>query len=235
MQDPKEWFKALEKTWIVRYPRQSLATFGVTNISYHVVTEPIYSEMTPDRPEGVVRVGRVISERPSIVTPYYASNLQGFSPDAYEYLRFLEEKFGPNSPGILYQYRNESEKMDIVSGEPREIAHRISDDLDERSENLAVVMVGVDELWDVALLKFMYEFSSSSANQNVAEFRSRGLLDPSQAAGGIPAAAVDSIERMFAKAERGGDPDDLKQELDRWGAFPYYEDRFLSLFRRRRG
>ena len=60
-------------------------------------------------------------------------------------------------------------------------------------------------------------------------------MDPSQAAGGIPAAAVQSIERMFAEAERGGDPDDLKQELDRWGAFPYYEERFLNLFRRRRG
>ena len=235
MQDPKEWFKALEKTWIVRYPTQSLATFGVTNIRYHVVTEPIYSEMTPGRPEGVVRVGRVISERPSIITPYYASNLQGFSAEAYEYLRYLSETFGPNSPGILYQYRNESEKMDIVSGEPREIAHKISDDLNQRSENLAVGMVGVDELWDVALLKFMYEFSASSANQNVAEFRSRGLLDLNQAAGGLPAAAVQSIERVFAEVERGGDADDLKRELDRWGAFPFYEDRFLNLFRRKRG
>ena len=125
--------------------------------------------------------------------------------------------------------------MDIVSGEPREIAHRISDDLDQRSENLAVVMVGVDELWDVALLKFMYEFSASSANQNVAEFKSHGLLDPNQAAGGLPAAAVQGIERMFAEAERGRDPADLTRELDRWGAFPFYEDRFLNLFRRRRG
>jgi hypothetical protein len=234
LQDPKEWLKALEKTWIVRYPKQSLATFGVTNISYHVVTEPIYSEMTPEKPEGVVRVGRVISERPSIVTPYYASNLQGFSAEAYEYLRYLAEQFGPNSPGIMYQYRNESEKMDIVSGDPGQIAHRISDDLDKRSENLAVVMVGVDEFWDVALLKFMYEFSASSASQNVSEFNSRGLLDPNQASGGLPTAAVQTIERMFAEADRGGGHDDLKRELDRWGAFAFYEERFLDLFRRRR-
>ncbi len=235
MQDPREWSKALERTWVVRYPRQSLATFGVTNISYHVITEPIYSEMTPGRPEGVVRVGRVISERPSIVTPYYASNLRGFSSEAYEYLRYLAENFGPNSPGILYQYRNESEKMDIVSGEPREIANKISDDLDQRSDNLSVVMVGVDELWDVALLKFMYEFTASSAGRNVAEFKSHGLLDPSQATGGLPTAALRSIERMFAEVEGGRDPDDLKRELDRWGAFSYYEERFLNLFRRKQG
>ncbi|MCL0029053.1 hypothetical protein M1N23_02780 [Dehalococcoidia bacterium] len=210
-----------------------MATFGMTNISYHVVTEPIYSELTPGRPEGVVRVGRVISERPSIVTPYYASNLQGFSSEAYEYLHYLTERFGPNSPGILYQYRNESEKLNIVSGDPREIANKISDDLDERSDNLSVVMVGVDELWDVALLKFMYEFTASSAGQNIAEFKSHGLLDPSQMAGGLPNAAIHSIERMFAEAENGRDPEDLKRELDRWGAFYYYEERFLNLYRRK--
>jgi len=26
-----DWLRAIEKTWVVRFPRQSLATFGVTN------------------------------------------------------------------------------------------------------------------------------------------------------------------------------------------------------------
>ena len=61
------------------------------------------------------------------------------------------------------------------------------------------------------------------------------MLDPSQAAGGLPAAAVQSIERMFSEVERGGNADDLKRELDRWGAFSNYEERFLNLFRQGRG
>jgi hypothetical protein len=36
---------------------------------------------------------------------------------------------------------------------------------------------------------------------------------------------------MFRRAERGGDRDRLKAELDRWGLFDHYQDRFLSLFR----
>ena len=123
--------------------------------------------------------------------------------------------------------------MDIVSGVPSEIAHRISDDLEEKKENMSVVMVGIDEFWDVALLKFIYEFTSLSASQNIGEFRARGLLDPQGNVGGVPRAAVDRVEKLFRSAEDGGDRDELKRELDRWGIFEYYEARFLNLFRKR--
>ena len=234
MDSPREWMRALEQTWVVRYPGQHLATFGTTNIAYVVVTEPIYKDMAPGKQtEGVVRTGRVIAERPTIITPAYGLNLQGFSSEAYEYMQEIARTYGSNSPGILYQYKNEAEKVEIVGGVPGEIAHRISEDLDRRNENMSVVMVGVDELWDVSLLKFIYEFTSSSAAQNVQEMQGRGLLEPQPNQGGVPRAATLQIERLFFTAERGGSPDELKRELDRWGLFQYYEDRFLNLFRRR--
>lgn len=233
----RDWIRAVEQTWVVRFPKQRLATFGVTRISYYVVTEPIYRELEPDKTdkkEGVVRTGKVIAERPALITPTYAMNLQGFSAEAFEYLQYLAQKYGPNSPGILYQYKNEPEKTDIVGGLPNEIAHRISEDLERRQQDLSLVMVGVDEYWDLALLKFMYEFTSSSLAHNVQEFQSRGLMEPQTQLGGVPRAAVEQIEQLFREAERGGNADILKRELDRWGLFEFYEDRFLNLFRRRR-
>lgn len=233
MDDIQSWRKAIEQTWVVRFPKQQLATFGSTNIAYYVVTEPIYQEMEAAKQEGVVRTGRVIAERPAVVTPTYALSLQGFSSEAYEYLQDEAARSGPHSPGILYRYRNEAGKIDIVGGVPREIAHKIRDDLDRKKEDLSVVMVGVDELWDVALLKFVYEFTSSSLAGNVQDFQSRGLLDPQPQLGGLPRAAAEQIDRLFTEVEQGGDKDALKQELDRWGAFETYQDRFLNLFRRR--
>ena len=233
MENEGNWRRAIEQTWVVRFPKQHLATFGTTNIAYYVVTEPIYQEMEPNKREGVVRTGRVISERPAVVTPTYAMNLQGFSSEAYEYFRDLAQQSGPNTPGILYHYKNEVGKMDIVSGEPSEIAHKIRDDLDRRSENLSVVMVGVDELWDVALLKFIYEFTSFSVAGNVHEFQARGLLDPQPEFGGAPRVAIQKIDRLFRDVELGGSREELRSELDRWGLFDFYQDRFLSLFRRR--
>ena len=233
MQEEYDFIRAAEQTWVVRYPNQRLATFGVTSLAYYVVTEPVYRDLDPHGKEGVVRTGKVVAQKPSIVTPRYAMSLEGFSDDAYEYFRHLSDQHGPNSPGILYQYTNEPEGTEILSGEPSEIAHRIDDDLTRKKESLAVVMVGADEFWDVSLLKFIYEYTSGSAPHNVKEMESRGLLTANAATGGLPAAAVQRIERMFEEVQNGRDPETVKRELDRWGAFDHYEDRFLNLFRRR--
>jgi len=71
---------AVRHTEILRAPKQSLYTFGITNIYYYLVTEPVYSELLNNISETVIREGRVIAERPRIVTPYYLSSLEGFSP-----------------------------------------------------------------------------------------------------------------------------------------------------------
>lgn len=232
MVNENDWMKAVERTWVVRFPKQTLATFGATNIAYYVVTEPIYKDLEPSKQEGVVRTGRVVAQKPAVITPTYAMNVHGFSDEAYEYINHLASRYGPNSPGILYEYKNEPEKTEIVSGSPDEIANRIGDDLDGRDDNMAVVMVGVDEYWDVALLKFIYEYTATSAAQNVQELQGRGLLEPQTGLGGVPRAAAQKVEQMFRDVEQGkGSADNLKDELDRWGLFEFYQDRFFSIIR----
>ena len=232
LEDERAWRRAVEQTWVARFPKQHLATFGSTNISYYVATEPVYADIEPGKKETVIRTGRVIAERPTIVTPTYAMNLQGFSSEAYEYFQDVAVQAGPNSPGILYQYKNETGNTEIVSGVASDIANNISGDLEKRKEDLAVVMVGVDQLWDVALLKFIYEFTSSSLRSNLQDLHGRGLLQPQESLGGVPKAAVKQIDRLFKEVEQGATPELLKRELDRWGLFDFYQDRFLDLFSR---
>ena len=93
-----DWLRAIEKTWVVRFPRQSLATFGVTNIRYYVVTEPIYQPMQPEQREGVVRTGQVVAEKPAVVTPFYTMNVEGFSDEAYEYFQRINAKAWAEQP-----------------------------------------------------------------------------------------------------------------------------------------
>ena len=232
MQDERDWINAIERTWIARFPKQLLSTFGATNLNYFVVTEPAYRDLQPSKHEGVVRKGKVTAQKPIVVTPNYALNLEGFSDDAYDYMRNMASQYGSNSPGLLYQYKNEAERMDILSGETGDIARRIGNDLDQRKEDLSVVIVGVDELWDVALMKFIYEFTASSVAGNVQELNTRGLLNPERNFGGVPSAATQQIDSLFREVERGnrGGIDHLKQEIDRWGLFDFYQDRFLNLF-----
>ena len=227
----KDLIKAVQKTRVARKPLQHLATFGTSIINYYVITEPIYSDIDELKKETVVRTGRVNSEKPQIVTPTYALNLKGFSSEAYKYLEFISNKFGVNSPGVLYQYKNEPGKINILNGSVEEVSNNIIKELNTKKDKLTAVIVGVDELWDVSLLKFIHDFTSESLVSNINEFNSRGLLQPQDQFGGVPKAAVQRFEILFNQVGFGADPEILKKELDRWGLFDHYEERFLNLFK----
>ncbi len=224
---------AARHTEILRPPKQSLATFGTTNVYYYLVTEPAYSEVTPAANETVVREGRVIAERPRIVTPYYLSRLEGFSPDAREYFGKLIRAYGAGAPGLFYTYRNEPKELNIVSDSLLAVVDRLNRQIDERGDPLASIIKGQDELWDVSLLKFVYEITRGSIATNLSQLGARGLL--STDSNGVPVDARLRIEELFRMVSTGErEPAVLKDELDRWNIFAEYEDRFLGLFRRRR-
>jgi hypothetical protein len=224
---------AARHTEILRHPRQHLATFGITNIYYYLVTEPAYAEMVSDTNETVIREGRVIADRPKIVTPYYLSRLEGFSFDARKYFEMLIRMHGADAPGLFYTYKNEPKGLNIVSEKWSAVVERLNDEIDRKGDPLASIIKGQDDLWDVSLLKFIYEITSRSLPSNISQLGSRGLLGMSH--GGIPVGARQRIEELFGQVARGeGTAYELEQELNRWGVFEEYQDRFFSLVRRRK-
>ncbi|MFC1974694.1 hypothetical protein ACFLVA_01620, partial [Chloroflexota bacterium] len=168
---------AVRHTEILRPPKQSLATFGTTNIHYYLVTEPAYSELLEHITETVVREGRVIAERPRIVTPYYLSRLEGFSSEARRYFGALVKAHGPNAPGLFYTYKNEPKELTIVSNNLLSVVDNLNAEIDKRGDPLASIIKGEDELWDVSLLKFISEMTRSSLQDNIQQLGARGLLD----------------------------------------------------------
>ena len=229
--DPDDIRQVAEQTAVLRAPKQALATFGITSITYYLLTVPVYAGLVGEERETVVRHGKMTAERPQIVTPFYLLNLfRGFE-HGQEYAEYLSTLYGANSPGLMYSYKNELEDTSIVSDPLSTVAGRLADELEESGENMAAVIQGVDHLWDVSLMKFMFEITLSSLGRNVAELAQGGMLGMDK---GLPRAARMRIEELFAGVARGSvNPPDLKAELDRWGVFREYEDRFLDLFRRR--
>ncbi len=221
--------EAVKQTEILRPPKRSLATFGTSNIYYYLVTEPAYSELIKGATETVIREGRVIAERPKIVTPYYLSQLEGFGSDAKRYFDMLIKTRGPNAPGLFYTYKNEPKELTIVSDNLLSVVDKLNDDIDKRGDPLTSIIRGQDELWDVSLMKFIYEMTRSSLPNNLLQLETRGLLDVDS--GGIPVDARVRIEELFKMVTKGElEPSELKKELDRWGLFEEYEDRFFSIF-----
>ena len=223
---------AARNTEILRLPQQTLATFGMTNIGYYLVTKPIYSEPAKDVTETVVREGRVIADRPRIVTPYYLSRLEGFSADAKKYFEMLIKTHGPNAPGLFYTYRNEPKGLTIVAENLGAVVERLNSEIDKRGDPLVTIIKGQDELWDVSLMRFIHEITQKSLQENLSQLRAKGLLDVD--AGGVPMDARLRIEELFKKLSQGEiEPSVLKDELERWSLFEEYQDRFFSIFRRR--
>jgi len=224
--------EAVKQTQILRPPKQSLATFGTTNIYYYLLTEPVYKDLVEDTNETVIREGRVIAQRPKVVTPYYLSQLEGFSSEARRYFEMLTNKHSPNVAGLFYSYRNEPKELNIVSDGLLAVVDKLNADIDKRGEPLTSIIKGEDELWDVSLMRFIYEITGSSVKDNLRQMGARGLLNIDSS--GIPADARVKIEELFRMAYAGEcEPRELKDELDHWGLFEDYEDRFLALFRKR--
>jgi len=220
---------AVKHTEILRLPKQSLATFGNTNVYYYLVTEPAYSELIENVTETVIREGRVIAEKPRIVTPYYLSRAEGFSPDAKRYFETLLKTQGSHVPGLFYTYKNEPKELNIVSDNLLSVVNKLNAEIDRRGDPLTSIIKGQDELWDVSLIKFIYELTRSSVQSNLSQMEAEGLLDID--ASGIPTDARLRIEELFRKVSRGErEPRELKAELDHWGLFDEYEDRFFTLF-----
>jgi len=227
---------AIDNTEVLRLPKQQLATFGTTCVNYYLLTEPVYIELvhtSVKKEETIIREGKVSSERPRIVTPSYLIKLEGFGENARSYLEMVIREYGPHAPGLFYNYKNEPnpEALSIVSDPLPVVAGTINEKIDKEGNRLAAIIKGVDELWDVSLLKFIKELTEGSLKSNILDLSRRGLLDIDRT--GVPMDARYRIEELFGQVERGeSDPSTLKSELDRWELFPEYEDRFLSLFRK---
>lgn len=225
---------AMEQTQVIRPPKQDLSTFGCTSIRYYLITEPSYCELdglTDRREESVIREGRIVAERPKIVTPtYLATMFEGFE-HGKQYAEYIMRRYGPNEPGLLYRYRNEGSNVNIVSGTVDEVVARLKQTLDGDHDNLAAIVRGVDEMWDVSLMKLVHDVARQSLRANVADMYQRGLLSVDKR--GLPRDARVAIEELFLKVDRSEiEPRLLKAELDAWNVFEEYEDRFLGLFRR---
>ena len=222
MEYDERFLEAMARTEVVRPPKQRLSTYGSTRVDYYVVTELAESM-------SCVRDGTVVAERPRIVTPYYLLHVEGFSDDARRYLEMMSEQ-DPHAPGILYAYRNKPSSTHVVSEPPKVVVGRLDSQLETEQRSLSAIIRGVEDVWDLAVMMFIYDLTQRAVGGHVADFRRRGIFRTDRS--GIPRAAREQIETLFdAVRNDRSKADELVAELKRWGVYEEYEDRFLALFR----
>ncbi|XHR28817.1 MAG: hypothetical protein ACFUZC_23245 [Chthoniobacteraceae bacterium] len=172
MKSEDDFQYAVENTKVIVAPDRRIATFGSTSFRFHLVSELL------DQVDVVrVRDGRIEADQPRIVSPQNFSKvlLEGFGEKARRYADSLEEhkltflKYG-------FQFRKGDVIEEVVHGAVPEVISRIQDRINPADEPLTAIIEGVDDAWEVCLLKFTVDLVQQSAGGNVNDFRRRGLL-----------------------------------------------------------
>jgi len=219
----------MNNTKVILTPKNTLSTYNQTKVRYHIVTEPSYKEVSDhNSEESVIRHGLVIAQTPQVVTNDFLYRMSGFGDEAKAYLKELNNVYGKNEPALLYNYKNESTDLEIVSGNPQEVSERIKRRLIRSQANHAVIR-GINNLWDVSLLKFIFEYTKTSAKSNFQDLNSSGMFEVNN---GVPVAVRKRIEELINQAKLGKvRPKDLHKELKDWDLFDEYQDQFFSIIK----
>ncbi len=211
------WY-AVNNTEVLRHPATLLETFGNTMVNYHLLTEPM------DETDKVrVREGRIEAYKPQIITPtsFGQAALEGFGEEAERYAEWLRDNEGDL---MILKYGFAIKKQAIsdhlVSENLPMVIEQLKAHLDEQDDPMSALVVGVEEPWEVCLLKLMVEVVQRSAPKHVTDLRND------------PDGRRHEIEFAFLEASR--DPariPELSQKLHDLGLFAQFEDRFFSLCR----
>ena len=171
---PDDFHYALENTKVVMPPQKRLETFGTTVLNYHLITEEMDSVNRMR-----VREGRIHAHKPELLTPdrFAKLLLEGFGEKAERYADAVSE-FASQIAVLKYgfTFRKDEIRRYDVTGALAEVTARVKTEVERKNDPLAAVLTGVDEGWEVCLLKFPLDMVLTSGNENFQELKRRGLI-----------------------------------------------------------
>src|SRR3954465_6835225 len=143
---------AVENTQVIVAPEQQIATFGNTSFNFYLISELM------DRVDQVrIRNGKIHAERPQILAPEHYSRLllEGFGDSAQRYVDQLRERL-KNIAVLRYgfQFRKTDVTEETLRDSLDSVVTRTKRRVESENEPLSAVIQGVDEAWEVCLLKF---------------------------------------------------------------------------------
>mgnify|MGYP001613653976 CR=1 FL=1 len=227
-----DFLYAINNTEIVSLPAQRLETFGATILNYHLISELM------DKVDHVrVREGKIQSYRPQILipgSPDYRSVLEGFGDEAERYVEWLKAQ---KQELHLLKYGFKIKKGEcseqVLADNVLAVTEKVQTDVKGRNDPFSAIVRGVDDPWEVCLIKLMFEVIGRSFESNVKDLRRRNLFGETD---GIPNVVVQDIENAFLAAARNPALiGRLARKLERYGVFENFQDRFFAIVKQGEG
>jgi hypothetical protein len=165
---------AVENTQVIRAPQHRIQTFGQTSFRFFLV-----SELMDDVDKVRVRDGQLHAERPQIITPEYMQHTlsEDFGERAGEFIEWLRDH-APQLAVLKYgfKFRKTNVTEQVVHSPLAQVLGRLNEEVERSEDPHSAIIQGVDEGWEVSLLKFASDMIESSAPKNLGDWRKRGLL-----------------------------------------------------------
>ena len=165
---------AIENTQVILAPEGRIQTFGHTSFTFYLI-----SELMDQVDQVRVRNGKIHAERPQILTPDHFRHLllEGFGEKARRYVEHLQEHL--RQIAVLrygFQFRKTDVTEETVRDSVDAVIRRTKRRVEADKEPLSAVIQGVDDAWEVCLLKFTIDLIERSSGGNIGDLRRRGLL-----------------------------------------------------------
>ena len=103
--------------------------------------------------------------------------LEGFGEKAQHYVDQLRER--TRNIAVLrygFQFRKTDVTEKTVRDSMEAVIARTKSQVEHSDEPLSAVIQGVDDAWEVCLLKFTIDMIERSTGGNIGDFRKRGLI-----------------------------------------------------------
>ena len=169
---------ALENTRVLREPDRRIDTFGETRFEFQLI-----SELMDRTGEVRIRTGEVEAQRPRILRPeaYRDVELEGFNPSARARFDKMVEKFRAEGKDLAFlqygfQFRRGQVHEELIHDSIYAVPTRVLADVRRIAPLGQSGIQGVDDAWEISVLKFSFEMILRSHEINAFDFKRRGLI-----------------------------------------------------------
>lgn len=169
---------ALETTRVLREPDRRIQTFGETRFEFQLI-----SELMDRVGEVRIRTGEVEAQRPRILRPeaFREIELEGFNPTARARFDKMVDKFRAEGKDLAFlqygfQFRRGEVHEEVVHDSIEVVRERVLEEIRHTGNPSRAIIEGVDDAWEVCILKFSFEMILRSHEINAFDFKRRGLI-----------------------------------------------------------
>lgn len=169
---------AMETTRVLHEPDHRIQTFGETRFEFQLLSEPM------DQVGNVrIRTGEVEAMKPRILRPepYRDIELEGFDDNARARLDALVAKLRSEGKDLAFlqygfRFKRGAVNEELIHDSIESVRARVLEDIRRTGNPSRAIIEGVDDTWEISILKFSFEMILRSHEINAFDFKRKGLI-----------------------------------------------------------